>query len=359
MATSPRPAWPASRGNAHLEPRDASLPILLEMRQESFDERMPRCEEIDALVLDRVLAIERADEGRPARDAGQAVDDRLVSEFDGVGAPAAHLLDAKAKPRSGVEDELFDECVEVLRDAAENRRTECGAIGIAVQLLVRGLVNPRPRRLCGGEELLELRIRQAVGLERDLLKRALDVGELRLDSGHRLAEEPESLEQPDDVGTDARRRTEIDNFDRYAAADAIQSPDTLLHRRGFPRQVVEYEAMAELEVAPFAARFGRHKDAWPVVGPKQGDLRVTPRRRQLLVEDAAAELRARAERVAQHLERLAMGHEHERLLVRLTPALRLRQQPLEARIGSIHRLRLLPQLGLVRPQHRLQRRAGS
>ena len=88
-------------------------------------------------------------------------------------------------------------------------------------------------------------------------------------------------------------------------------------------------------------------------------LRVTPRRRQLLVEDAAAELRSRAERLAQHLERLAMGHEHERLLVRLTPALRLRQQPQEARIGSIHRLRLLPQLGLVRPQHRLQRCAGG
>ena len=51
------------------------------------------------LVLDRVLAIERADERRPARHAGQAVDERLVAELDGVGAPAAHLLDAKAEPR--------------------------------------------------------------------------------------------------------------------------------------------------------------------------------------------------------------------------------------------------------------------
>ena len=69
------------------------------MRQQSFDQRVTRREEVDGLVLDRVLAIERADEGRPAGDAGQAVDERLVAELDGVGAPAAHLLDAEAKPR--------------------------------------------------------------------------------------------------------------------------------------------------------------------------------------------------------------------------------------------------------------------
>ena len=113
-------------------------------------------------------------------------------------------------------------------------------------------------------------------MERNLLQRALDMGELRLDSCHRLAEEPEPLEQPHDVGTDARRRTEIDDFDRHAAADAIQSPDALLHCRGFPRQVVEHKPMTELKVAPFAARFGRHEDAWPIVGAKQGDLGVTP-----------------------------------------------------------------------------------
>ena len=182
--------------------------------------------------------------------------------------------------------------------------------------------------------------------------------ELRLESGHRLAEQPEPLEQPHDVGADARRRTEVDDLDGDAAADAIEPPDALLHRRGLPRQVVEHEPVAELEVAPFAARLGRHQDARPVVGAEPRDLGVAPRGRQLLVEDAAGELRPRAERVAQHLERLAMGDEHERLLVRPPPALRLRQQPLEARIGSIHRVRLLPQLGLVRPEHRLQRRAG-
>ena len=228
-----------------------------------------------------------------------------------------------------------------------------------MQLLIRRLVDPRARRLRVGNESLDLRVGQRrVRMERDLLQRALDMGELRLDAGHRLAEQPQSLEQPHDVGADARRRTEIDDLDGYATADAIQSPDALLHRRGFPRQVVEHEPMAELEVPPLAARFGRHEDAWPIVRAEPRDLGVAPRGRQLLVEDAAGELRSRAERVAQHLERLAMGHEHERLLVRPPPALRLRQQPLEARIGPIHRLRLLPQLGLVGPEHRLQRRAG-
>ena len=82
-----------------LEARDAPFRILLEVGEQPFDERVAGREEVDGLVLDRVLAIERADEGRPARDAGQAVDERLVAELDRVGAPAAHLLDAKAKPR--------------------------------------------------------------------------------------------------------------------------------------------------------------------------------------------------------------------------------------------------------------------
>ena len=128
-------------------------------------------------------------------------------------------------------------------------------------------------------------------------------------------------------------RTEIDDFDRDAAADAIQSPDALLHGRRLPRQVVEHQAVAELEVAPLAARFGRHQHARPIGCAEPRDLGVAPRRRQLLVEDAARELRPRAERVAQHLQRLAMRHEHQRLLVRPPPARRLRQQPLEARIG--------------------------
>ena len=116
--------------------------------------------------------------------------------------------------------------------------------------------------------------------------------------------------------------------------------------------------MAELEVAPLAARFCRHQDARPVVGTKTSHFGVAPCRRQILVEDAARELRAGAEGVTEHLQRLAMRREDQGLFVRPSPALRLRQQPVESRIGSIHRLRLVAQLGLVGPEHGLQCRPG-
>ncbi len=204
-----------------------------------------------------------------------------------------------------------------------------------MQLLIRGLVDPRPRRLRIGDELRRCCAsdRRAPGSSAIASSARLDVRELRLDAGHRLAEEPEPFEQPDDVGADARRRAEVDDLDGDAAADAIEPPDALLDGRGLPRQVVEHEPVAELEVAPFAAGLGRDEEARPLVGAEPGDLGVAPRRRQLLVEDAARELRARAERVAQHLERLAMGDEHERLLVRPPPALRLRSAA-TARRGS-------------------------
>ena len=176
--------------------------------------------------------------------------------------------------------------------------------------------------------------------------------------GDRLAEQAEPLEQPDDVGADAGRRTEIHDVDRHAAADAIEPADALLDRRGLPRQVVEHEPMAELEVAPFAARFGRDEQARPVLGPEPCHLGVATRRRERFVEDAGGELRPRAQRLAQHLERLAMGDEDQRLLIRPTPARGLRHQPVEARIGAIHGVRVLTQLGLVRTEHGLQRRTG-
>ena len=145
-------------------------------------------------------------------------------------------------------------------------------------MLIRGLVDPGARRLRGGNQLLDLRIGQCpVRIERERLQRALDVGELRLDRRHRLAEQPEPLEQPHDVGPDARCRTKIDDGDRDATPDAIEPPDALLDRRGFPRQVIEHQPMAELEVASFAARFGRHQDAWPLVFAESGDFGVAPR----------------------------------------------------------------------------------
>ena len=91
-------------------------------------------------------------------------------------------------------------------------------------------------------------------------------------------------------------RAEVDDLDRDAAADAIQAADALLDRRGLPGQVVEHQAVAELEVAALAAGFGRDEQARPVGGAEPRDLGVAPRRRELLVEDAAGELRPRAER---------------------------------------------------------------
>ena len=41
-----------------LEPRDATVQVLLEVGEKAFDKRMARGEEVDALVFDRVLAIE-------------------------------------------------------------------------------------------------------------------------------------------------------------------------------------------------------------------------------------------------------------------------------------------------------------
>ena len=44
--------------DVQLEPRDAALRVLLEVREQAFDERVTRGEEVDGLVFDRILAIE-------------------------------------------------------------------------------------------------------------------------------------------------------------------------------------------------------------------------------------------------------------------------------------------------------------
>jgi hypothetical protein len=193
-------------------------------------------------------------------------------------APAPDLLYAEAKPRRCIDGDFFHPSIETCRNARENRRSQLGAIGFAVQLLVHGLGDPCPRRLCIGDEPPDHRIGQRrARVERDLFQRTLDVRALRLDAGNRLAEPPEPLEQPDNVGADPGRRTEIDDLDRDAAADPIEAPDALLHRRWAPRQVVEHEPLAELEVPPFPARFRRHEEARPVFRAEPRDLGIAPR----------------------------------------------------------------------------------
>ena len=196
--------------------------------------------------------------------------------------------------------------------------------------------------MCGCDQLLELCLGQRrVRIESHRFERIFDLRQLRFDTGHRLPEQTEPLEQSYDIGADPGGRTEVDDVDGNAAPDAIQPPDALLHCRRCPRQVVEHQPPAELEVASLATGFGRHQQARPIVGAKPRDLRVAPCRRQVLVEDATGQLRARTEGVAQHLQRLAMGNEHERLLVGPTPLRRLLEQPRESWIGPVHRLGLL------------------
>src|SRR5436190_20907350 len=68
-------------------------------------------------------------------------------------------------------------------------------------------------------------------IERDALERALDVGQLRLQSGQRLAEETERLEEAHDVRTDPAGRTKVHHVYRDAPADPIEPADPLFHDR--------------------------------------------------------------------------------------------------------------------------------
>ena len=84
---------------------------------------------------------------------------------------------------------------------------------------------------------------------------------------------------------------------------------------GAPRQVEQDEAVAELEVAAFAAALGRHEQAR---APRRAGT-ARPRCRAARGRDPRGRRRCascarRLELGAQPLERLALGHEHERLL---------------------------------------------
>ena len=73
------------------------------------------------------------------------------------------------------------------------------------------------------------------------------------------------------------------------------------------------------------------------------------------MEDAGCDLRTLAQRGAQHLERLAVRHEDERLLSGIAPARRLRCQPLDARIAGVDRVGLLTKPAVVGAERRGKR----
>ena len=227
-----------------------------------------------------------------------------------------------------------------------------------MQLLVGRFADARARRVGLGDQRVEaFSGERCHGIERDVLERALDVGELRLQAGQRLAEETERFEEPHDIRADPAGRTKVHDVHRDAPADPIEPADPLLDDRRFPGQVEQHETAAELEVAALASAFGGHEQAWTIGLAEPGDLGVAARRGELLVEDAARQLRPVAERRPQHLQRLAVRHEDERLLPRVAPAGRLRQQPVEARVAGVHRLGLAAQRGFVGREHGTERRS--
>ena len=75
-----------------------------------------------------------------------------------------------------------------------------------------------------------------------------------------------------------------------------------------PRQVEEDQALAELEVAAFAAALGRHEQARALGLAELRDLDVATRGREVLVEDAESRAaRTVRQRRSQQLERLAVA----------------------------------------------------
>ena len=54
---------------------------------------------------------------------------------------------------------------------------------------------------------------------------------------------------------------EVEHLDGIRLADAVYATDPLLYAHRVPREVVVHKQMAELEVAPLAARFGAEQDA--------------------------------------------------------------------------------------------------
>ena len=182
------------------------------------------------------------------------------------------------------------------------------------------------------------------------------MGQLRVEPGERFTEHSQLFEQADDVAADAGWRTEVDDFHRDAPANAIEAADALFHHRRLPRQVEQHQAPAELEVAALAAAFGGHQQAGAIDLTKARHFGVTTRRGELFMKHARGQVRAIAERRAKHLQRLAMRHEDEGLFLGGSPERCVRDQPLDAGIGGVHRLDLRPQR-VVGSEHGAERRA--
>ena len=145
---------------------------------------------------------------------------------------------------------------------------------------------------------------------------------------------------------EARGRAEVDDLRGDRPADAVEPADPLLDDRRVPRQVEQDQPAAELEVPPLAAGLGRDQDRRPLGEPELRHLDVPPLGRELLVEDAGPPPLP-LDRPLQQVERLAMGHEDQRLLVRPRPAAGLLDQPAHPRVAR------------ARPRRRARRSPSS
>src|SRR5262245_587396 len=221
---------------------------------------MPGSKEVDGLSLDRLLAVERAEKAAPARNARQTIDQRLAADFNRERPMASRAFDGESEPGTGPDHDVFVEGVEFRGDAREKCRGHVRSIGIAMELLIRGFADAGARRVGVADQFVESCCTQRCGrIECDLVDGAFDVDQLRLESSEWFAEEAQSLEQPNDVRTDSRGRTEVHDVHGDATADAIEPADALLHDRRLPWQVEQHQATAEFEVATFAARFSGYQ----------------------------------------------------------------------------------------------------
>ena len=164
------------------------------------------------------------------------------------------MLDSETETCAGRRDNAFGQRVEVVRHASEDACSHIGPIRIAVQLLVGSLAYARARGARFGNESLEALVGQRrVGVERNLLQRALDMRKLRLQPRERFAEHAERFEDSHHISADAAGRTEVNDLHRHIPADAIEPPDPLFDDRRFPWQIEQNQAAAEFEVPPLAA----------------------------------------------------------------------------------------------------------
>ena len=178
--------------DVHLEPHDSANRAVFVVGEDAFNQRMARREKVDGLVLDRFLTVERADIARARRNPGQGVHECAIADLDREHAVRPRLRDGEPEANRRRDDHFLVELIEFRREAAQNRRGHSRAIGVAMQLLIRGFANASAARMGFGNQRVEaLRRQRGVGIERNLFECTFNMGELRVESRQRLAEQPQ------------------------------------------------------------------------------------------------------------------------------------------------------------------------